>query len=110
MVSVEGLFMRDMIWGFGDLDTVEDAELTELFGNYVLVEKIVEINGVSTVHSKRMPSALAVEEVLRSPTNGVFVKSAKIIGMTGKFDMSMSAPYWNPWSQSVPDDEEDIEQ
>ena len=46
-----------------------------------------------------MPAALAVEEVLRSMTNdGEHVNRARIIGMTGKWDLSLSAPYYNVYA------------
>lgn len=101
LVSVAAISMRDFIWGFSDLvDDVEDAELVELFGPYVTVIKSLVVEGrLVAEYVRRMPSALAVEEVLRSPTNGVLVNRARIVGMEGKWDMSMSAPYYNPWNQ-----------
>ncbi len=89
--------MNDYIWGFGDIE-LDDADAVMLFGPYVDIIKITyDENGKEVEHPRRMPAALAVEEALRSPVNGLIVKKCRVIGASG-FDMSMSAPYWNPWN------------
>jgi hypothetical protein len=92
--------MMDLIWGFSDISELEDQVLVDLFGPYVTVIKYTGEDKNRIEHTKRMPAALAVEEVLRSPTNGVLVRSARIVDLPpGKWDMSMSASYWNPWNK-----------
>ncbi len=94
--------MSNLIWENGDLTNgdVEIPDLVMLFGPYVTVIKSLVIDGKTiATYTKNMPAALAVEEVLRSPTNdGVHVNRARIVGMKGKWDMSGSAPYYNLWA------------
>jgi hypothetical protein len=100
LVSVEMVYMMDLIWGFSDISELEDQILVDLFGPYVTVIKYTGEGKNRIEHTKRMPAALAIEEVLRSLTNGVLVRAAKIVDLPpGKWDMSASCPIYNPWSK-----------
>ena len=84
----------------GLAESCPEEELVLLYGPLVTVQKTLFSGAVLEL---RLPAALAVEEVLRSPANGVLVKSARVIAdaLIGKWDMSESCPYWNPWTNAI---------
>lgn len=91
--------MNDFIWYYTDLLEIDSDELVALFGPYATVVKYTMERGKRVEHVKRMPMALAVEEVLRSPTNGLTVVAAKIVDAPpGNWDMSGAAPPPSAWA------------